>query len=154
MTDFPEMAIATDSVDSDAVSRPRRWDMKFIRRFMVVFGLANSACDYLTFGVLIWFMHASTAQFRTGWFVENVVTASLIVLVIRTQKRFYLSRPSAPLLLATLTIVALTLLLPYSPLAHPFGFVPLSPIFLLVLGGIMVFYVLIAETVKTIFYRK
>lgn len=154
MTDFPEMTIATDSVDPEAVSRPRRWDIKFIRRFMLVFGLVSSVCDYLTFGVLIWLMHASTAQFRTGWFVESVITASLIVLVIRTRKRFYLSRPSAPLLLATFAIVALTLLLPYTPLARLFGFVPLPAVFLPVLGGIMVFYIVAAETAKTIFYRN
>ena len=154
MTDFPEMTIATDSVDPESVTRPRRWDIKFIRRFMIVFGLANSACDYLTFGVLLWLMHANIAQFRTGWFVENVVTASLIVLVIRTRKRFYLSRPSTPLLLATLAIVAVTLLLPYTPLARPFGFVPLPLVFLPVLAGIMVFYIVVAETAKTIFYRK
>jgi len=153
MTDFPEMTIATDSVDPEQVERPRRWDIKFIRRFMVVFGLANSACDYLTFGVLLWLMHANVAQFRTGWFVENVVTASLIVLVIRTRKRFYLSRPSTPLLLATVAIVAVTLLLPYTPLGRPFGLVPLPLVFLPVLGGIMVFYIVVAETAKTIFYR-
>ena len=154
LTDFPEMTIATDSVDPEQVSRPRRWNMKFIRRFMVVFGLANSACDYLTFGVLLLLMHATTAQFRTGWFVENVVTASLIVLVIRTRKRFYQSRPSRPLLLATFAVAALTLLLPYTPLAQPFGFVPLPWVFLPVLAGIMVFYIIIAETVKTFFYRR
>jgi Mg2+-importing ATPase len=153
MTDFPEMTIATDSVDPEAVDRPRRWDIKFIRRFMLVFGLVSSVCDYLTFGVLVWLLHATTAQFRTGWFVESVVTASLIVLVIRTRKRFYLSRPSAPLLLATLAIVAATLTLPYTPLARPFGFVPLPLVFLPVLGGIMVFYIVVAETAKTFFYR-
>ena len=153
MTDFPEMTIATDSVDPESVTRPRRWDIKFIRRFMIVFGLANSACDYLTFGVLLLLMHASTPQFRTGWFVENVVTASLIVLVIRTRKRFYQSRPSTPLLLATLAIVVFTLLLPYTPLALLFGFVPLPLVFLPVLAGIMIFYVIVAETAKTIFYR-
>ena len=153
MTDFPEMTIATDSVDPDSVSRPRRWDIQFIKRFMVVFGLANSACDYLTFGILLWLMHATHGQFRTGWFVENVVTAALIVLVIRTRKRFYLSCPSTPLLLATLAVVALALLLPYTPVATLFGFAPLPPVFLLVLGIIMVFYVVVAETAKAFFYR-
>lgn len=153
MTDFPEMTIATDSVDPEQSARPRRWDIRFIRRFMVVFGLVSSVFDYLTFGVLLWLMHADTKQFRTGWFMESVITASLIVLVIRTRKRFYQSRPSMPLLLATFAIVALTLLLPYTPLARLFGFVPLPPIFLLVLGGIMVCYVAAAETAKTIFYR-
>jgi len=154
LTDFPEMTIATDSVDPEQVAHPRRWDMKFIRRFMVVFGLANSACDYLTFGVLLWLMHATTAQFRTGWFVENVVTASLIVLVIRTRKRFYQSRPSRSLLLATFAVAALTLILPYTPLAVPFGFVPLPWVFLPVLAAIMVFYILVAEAAKTFFYRR
>ena len=154
MTDFPEMTIATDSVDPESVSRPRRWDIQFIKRFMVVFGLANSACDYLTFGVLLWLMHATHVQFRTGWFVENVVTASLIVLVIRTRKRCYQSRPSTPLLLATLAVVTLALLLPYTPVAALFGFAPLPPTFLLVLGIIMVFYVAVAETAKTFFYRN
>ncbi len=154
LTDFPEMTIATDSVDPESVTRPRRWDIKFIRRFMVVFGLANSACDYLTFGVLLWLMHASHIQFRTGWFVENVVTAALIVLVIRTRKRFYLSRPSTPLLLATLAVIAFALVLPYTPVARLFGFAPLPPVFLLVLVAIMVFYIVVAETAKTIFYRN
>ena len=154
LTDFPEMTIATDSVDPEQVAHPRRWDMKFIRRFMVVFGLANSACDYLTFGALLWLMHATTAQFRTGWFVENVVTASLIVLVIRTRKRFYQSRPSRSLLLATFAVAALTLILPYTPLAVPFGFVPLPWVFLPVLAAIMVFYILVAEAAKTFFYRR
>ena len=120
---------------------------------MIVFGLVSSVCDYLTFGVLLWVMRADTAQFRTGWFMESVVTASLIVLVIRTRKRFYLSRPSSPLLGATIAIVALVLVLPYTPLAHLFGFVPLPGIFLLALAGIMVFYIAAAETAKAIFYR-
>ena len=154
LTDFPEMTIATDNVDAQAVERPRRWDIGFIRRFMVVFGLANSACDYLTFGVLLKIMHATPAQFRTGWFVENVVTAALIVLVIRTRKRFYLSRPSKPLLMATMAIVAFVLVLPYTPLAPLLGFTPLPLVFLFVLGLIMIFYVVVAEAAKTFFYHK
>jgi Mg2+-importing ATPase len=98
-------------------------------------------------------MHANTAQFRTGWFVESVVSASLIVLVIRTRKRFYQSRPGTPLLLATLAIVAVVLILPYSPLAALFGFVPLPMVFLWVLAGILAFYVAAAEIAKSIFYR-
>lgn len=154
LTDFPEMTIATDSVDPEAVTRPRRWDIKFIRRFMVVFGLVSSVFDYLTFGVLLWGMHVGTVQFRTGWFVESICSASLIVLVIRTRKRFYLSRPSPLLLLATLAVVAFALALPYTPAARLFGFAPLPPVFLLVLAVIMVFYVIVAETAKTIFYRN
>ncbi len=153
MTDFPEMTIATDSVDNEMIERPRRWDIAFIRRFMLVFGLANSACDYLTFGVLLFFLHANTKQFRTGWFIENVVTASLIVLVIRTRKPFYKSRPGKYLLIATLATVAAALVLPYTPLARLFGFVPVSPLFLVALAFIMVFYIVVAEVAKFYFYR-
>ena len=153
MTDFPEMTIATDNVDPEQAQRPRRWDIKFIRRFMLVFGLANSACDFLTFGVLLLVLKASKEQFRAGWFVENVTTAALIVLVVRTRRRFYQSRPSTPLLLTTFVIVALALVLPCTPLARLLGFAPLPGMFLLALGGIMVFYVVVAETAKTFFYR-
>jgi len=153
MTDFPEMAIATDNVDAEAVKKPRRWNIDFIRRFMIVFGLVSSVFDYITFGVLLLFMHASTVQFRTGWFVESVVSASMIVLVIRTQKRFTQSRPGRSLYLATLAIIVLVLVLPYTMLAKPLGFTPLPAMFLLVLGGIMVFYIAATETAKMIFYR-
>lgn len=153
MTDFPEMTIANDSVDSEMVDRPHRWDIGFIRRFMMVFGLVSSVCDYLTFGVLLFILHATPKQFRTGWFMESVVSASLIVLVIRTRKPFYRSRPGRYLLIATLATVLVTLLLPYTPMARPFGFAPVSPVFLLALALILAFYILVAEVAKVAFYR-
>ena len=81
MTDFPEMNIASDNVDSEMLIQPRRWNIKFIRQFMLVFGMLSSVFDFLTFGALLWILHASQTQFRTGWFIESVVSASLIVLV-------------------------------------------------------------------------
>jgi Mg2+-importing ATPase len=153
MTDFPEMTIANDSVDSEMVDRPHRWDIGFIRRFMMVFGLVSSIFDYLTFGALLFLLHANTKQFRTGWFMESVVSASLIVLVIRTRKPFYRSRPGTALLIATLATVAATLLLPYTPLAGVFGFVRVPPLFLLALALIVIFYVAVAEVAKVFFYR-
>ena len=84
MTDMPETTIATDNVDAEQVEKPRRWDMKFIRRFMLLFGLISSIFDYLTFAVLIFVLNASPDQFRTGWFIESVLSAVIIVLVIRT----------------------------------------------------------------------
>jgi len=153
MTDLPEMTIATDSVDSEMVEQPRRWDINFIRRFMIVFGLANSACDYLTFAVLLLVMHASPVLFRTGWFIENIVTAALIVLVVRTQKPFYRSKPGKYLIIATIATVIATLILPFTPLAHDLGFSPISASFLLTLVAIMVFYVVVTETAKWFFYR-
>ena len=94
LTDFPEMTIATDRVDSEMVDYPRRWDIKAIRKFMITFGLVSSVFDYLTFGALLTILHATQDQFRTGWFLESVISASLIVLVIRSRKPFFKSRPA------------------------------------------------------------
>ena len=154
ITDFPEMTIAGDSVDEEMVNVPRRWDMKFIVRYMIVFGLISSICDYLTFGVLLFLLHANPAQFRTGWFVESVVSASVIVLVIRTRRPFFRSRPGKALLTTTLAVVAAVLVLPYLPLGRTFGLVPLTPLFLAALAAIMLLYVGTTEVAKTFFYRN
>jgi len=153
MTDFPEMTISSDNVDPEWISTPRRWDIKFIKRFMVVFGLANSACDYITFAMLLLILHSSPVQFRTGWFIENVVTAALIVLVIRTRRPFWKSRPGGLLTIATVLSVLVVLWIPYSPAAHILGLEPLKPIFLAMLAGVTVFYIVVAETAKHFFYR-
>ena len=154
LTDLPEMTIATDVVDPEMVERPRRWDIGFIRRFMIVFGVISSVFDFLTFGVLLLVLHAKEAELRTGWFVESVVSSALIVLVVRTRRPFYRSRPGRPLLIATLVVVGLTLLLPYSPLAPLLGLVPLPPVFLVALGPIVLLYVVAAEAAKSVFYRR
>ncbi len=154
LTDFPETTIATDRVDPEMVEKPRRWNIHFIRSFMVVFGLTSSIFDYLTFGVLLFGLHATEEQFRTGWFVESVISAALIVLVIRTRRPFFQSRPGKHLLWATLAIIAVTLLLPISPLAAPLGFVLPPPVFLGALVGMLVLYVLTAEIAKRIFYAR
>jgi len=154
MTDFPEMAIAGDSVDSVMVEQPRRWNIKFIRKFMITFGILSSVFDYLTFGVLLLILHATTDLFRTGWFLESVISASLIVLVIRSRKPFFKSMPGRYLLVATLIIVGVTFIFPFTPLAVLFGFRPLPMLFLSVLGAIVVIYIFAAETVKRAFYKK
>jgi Mg2+-importing ATPase len=154
MTDFPEMTIATDTVDSEMVEHPRRWDIKFIRKFMMTFGLVSSVFDYLTFGVLLLVLNASPDLFRTGWFLESVISASLIVLIIRTRKPFFKSKPGKYLLRATLLIVAVTLILPYLPIAGFFGFSALPITFLGMLGVILILYAVTVEIVKKVFYRK
>lgn len=153
VTDIPQMTIASDGVDRDLLERLRRWNMAFIRSFMLTFGLVSSLFDYLTFGVLLFLLHANVAEFRTGWFVESVISASLIVLVVRTHKPFFRSRPSNYLLLATLMVVGVTLLLPYLPVSGLLGFSPLPFVFLVLLAGIIVLYVLTAEVAKKLFYR-
>ncbi|MEG5136058.1 MULTISPECIES: magnesium-translocating P-type ATPase [unclassified Microcoleus] len=153
LTDFPEMTIATDRVDRELVNKPRRMDIKFIRKFMLVFGLLSSVFDYLTFAVLIFLLHANPAQFRTGWFMESVISASIIVLVIRTRQSILTSKPGKYLLMSTIAIVMIALFLPYTPVASLLGFQSLPLEFLLVLAAIVGLYILSAETVKRVFYQ-
>ena len=152
LTDIPEMTIATDRVDAEMIDRPQRWNIAFIRKFMMTFGLVSSVFDYLTFGVLLWILQASPEQFRTGWFIESVISASAIVLVIRTRRSFVTSRPGLSLGLATLGVGVVTLLLPLLPIAAPLGLTPMPPSFLLMLAAILGGYVLTAELVKRRFY--
>jgi Mg2+-importing ATPase len=154
MTDFPEMAIATDRVDEQMIDYPRRWDIKAIRKFMITFGLVSSVFDYITFGLLLIVLHANEGQFRTGWFLESVISASIIVLVIRSRKPFFRSRPGKYLLTATLLIAVITLILPFTPLGKVFGFSPLSFSTYLYLLLIVVVYIFAAEITKIIFYKR
>jgi P-type Mg2+ transporter len=154
LTDFPEMTIATDSVDRELVDRPHRWDIKFIRRFMFFFGILSSVFDYLTFGALIFILGARPELFRTGWFQESVISAVMIVLVIRTRRPFIKSRPGRYLLIMSLAIIAVTLILPVSPLGGVFEFQVLPLPFYLVLSLILLLYILSAEGLKRIFYRR
>src|SRR5664279_3967396 len=104
LTDFPEMTIATDSVDREMIEKPRRWDIGFIRKFMLVFGLTSSVFDFMTFSVLLFVLPGMVEQFRTGWFTESVISASMRVLVIRSRRPFFKSRPGKDLMAATVLI--------------------------------------------------
>jgi Mg2+-importing ATPase len=154
MTDVPEMTISTDNVDTELVEKPRRWDIKFIRKFMIVFGLLSTIFDFATFGILVLVLHSGTDQFRTTWFMESVVSACMVVLVIRTRKPLFRSKPRRYLLLATLVVVAFTVIFPFSPLAHIFGFIGLPSSYLVAVGVIVLFYIIAAEIVKKIFYKR
>ena len=109
--------------------------------------------DYLTFGVLLLLLRATPTQFRTGWFLESVISASLIVLVIRTRRPFFQSKPGRLLLMATLAVVAATFVLPYSPLSGILGLAPMPGSFLGALGAILALYIVAAELTKWAFYR-
>jgi len=154
MTDCPEMTIATDGVDSEMVDSPRRWDIVAIRKFMITFGLVSSMFDFLTFGALLFILHANRDQFRTGWFLESVVSASLIVLVIRSRRPFFKSRPAKYLLMATLSTIVVTVVLPFTPLGAIFGFSRLPVSFLLFIAAVVVLYIVSAEWAKRVFYQK
>lgn len=153
MTDFPEMAIASDNVDQEMIKKPRRWDMKFIRRFMATFGLVSSFFDYLTFGTLLLLLHATPEQFRTGWFLESVISASLIVLVIRSREPFFKSKPGMMLQTATFVIITFVIILPFTPFSPILGFARLPSSFFLMIGLIIILYILTIEIVKKYFYK-
>lgn len=152
LTDFPEMTIASDNVDTQMVAQPRRWDIKFIRKFMITFGFVSSLFDFMTFGLLI-ALDVSAEQFRTAWFLESVVSASLIVFVVRSSSSFFKTRPGDYLIATTLMVVAITLSLPFTPIAPILGFVPLPLSLIGLLLMIVMFYLSIAEIAKHIFYR-
>ena len=154
LTDFPEMTISTDRVDSIAIEKPRRWDIRFIQRFMLAFGLLSSIFDYLTFAVLLVFMHANEETFQTGWFLESVISATLIVLVVRTRLHFLKSLPGKYLSVATILVLSIVLLLPLTPIAVIFGFVQLPVSFYGWMLLIVAAYIGSAEMLKRWFYRR
>jgi P-type Mg2+ transporter len=148
------MTISTDNVDIEIVEKPRRWDIKFIQKFMLVFGLLSTIFDYVTFGVFFVLLHSDLIQFRTSWFIESVISASMVVLIIRTRKPFFKSRPRKHLLLATLFVACITIILPFTPFAELFGFKGISFLYLFVIGIIVIMYIVMAEIVKKIFYKR
>jgi Mg2+-importing ATPase len=155
LSDFPAMTIATDSVDREMITQPQRWNINFIRSFMVVFGLLSSVFDLLTFGLLLGVLKLNVDQFRTGWFIESLLSELCVFLVIRTRRPFYRSRPGALLLLSTILVGIITLALPYIPFMQAaFGFLPLSPVLVLMLLVIVGLYIAANEAVKRFFYRR
>jgi len=153
LTDFPEMTISNDNVDQEMLQNPHRWSIPFIRKFMMTFGLLSSLFDYLTFAGLLFLLHATTDQFRTGWFWESVISAAFVVLIVRSQKPFFKSRPGRYLLITTLLVAGLTLLLPYTLLGKLFEFTPLPLSFLIFLVIVVFFYIISTEVVKSFFYK-
>jgi len=154
LTDFPEMAIATDRVDNISVSKPQRWNIKLIQRFMIVFGLLSSVYDYLTFGVLLFLTKEDEKVFQTGWFTESVISATLIVLVVRTRLPFFKSLPGKYLAIATSLIVIFVLSIPLMPFAGLLGFVSLPLSFYGWMLLIIAAYIISAEMAKRWFYKK
>jgi Mg2+-importing ATPase len=163
LADFPAMALATDSVDPEQIQRPHRWDTRFIVRFMMSFGFASSLFDFLTFAAMYFlFSELSTTQtgqtfeqlFQTGWFIESTLTGLMILLVIRTQRPFFLSHPGRWFLIAEAAVALVAVLLPYSPFATKLRFVTPPPMLLAIVLGITLLYGIGMEIVKRVFYRS
>ncbi|MET8722121.1 magnesium-translocating P-type ATPase [Streptomyces misionensis] len=152
--DTSQLAIPTDQVDEEQVRRPAHWDIAFIRRFMICFGPISSLFDFVTFAVMLGVFHADAAQFHTGWFVESLATQTLVIFAIRTRRvPFWHSRPSLPLTLTALGVVALGAALPATPLARVLGFRLLPAGFFAAVAAMVVVYLLLVEFAKWIFYR-
>ena len=151
--DTGQLAIPTDCVDDEQRRAPAHWDIAGIRRFMLVFGPVSSLFDFLTFAIMFGLFGAGPELFRTGWFVESLATQALVIFVIRTRRvPFLRSRPSAPMLVSTLAVVAAGVLLPYSPLGPLLGLTRPPALFLLVLAGLIVVYLALIELTKKAFY--
>jgi Mg2+-importing ATPase len=154
LSDIPAATIASDTVDDEWVAKPRRWDMTFIRDYMVLFGLVSSVFDFLTFGALLWLFQATPTEFRTGWFIESLLTELMVALVVRTRGPFWRSRPGHLLLASTAAVTALALALPYLPFVSVLGFVPLPASMVLAMIVLTLAYVAAAEAAKRFFYRR
>jgi P-type Mg2+ transporter len=146
--DASQLTIPSDNVDDEYMRRPRPWDMKQVRNFMLTIGPISSIYDFLTFYVLLHFFHASQPEFHTGWFVESLATQTLVIFVIRTAGNPLKSRPSLPLAITTILIVATGTILPYSPFSMILGFVPLPAPFFVFLGISTVTYLALVELGK------
>jgi Mg2+-importing ATPase len=154
LSDFPAITIASDNVDREYVQSPHRWDVKFIRNFMIIFGLVSSVFDFLTFGLLLWLVHSTPEQFRTGWFIESLLTELLVALIVRTRRPFYQSKPGHWLWISTLIVSLVTFAIPYLPFSGLLGFVPLSAGVMSLLLLITILYVFATEIAKRIFYAR
>jgi Mg2+-importing ATPase len=155
--DFSQTTIPTDEVDADWLTKPRKWEIGGILRFILFIGPISSIFDYLTFFMMLYVFNCwhNPALFHTGWFVESLFTQTLIIHVIRTNKiPFLQSWASWPLILTSVIIVAVGAGLTVSPLAGALGFVPLAPLYWLLLAIILVCYVVLTQLAKTWFYSR
>ena len=153
MTDFPSLQIASDSVDEEWLKYPVKWDMKFIKKFMILFGIISSLFDYMTFAVLLFIFKANEETFHTGWMFESIISAMVVMIIVRTARPVFASRPSSKLLIAIVGVAVALLAIIYSPINVYLGLISLPIKLLLALLGISLIYALTAEILKKSFYK-
>ena len=152
--DLSQVPIPSDRVDATYTLKPKRWNVAFIRRYMLVIGPLSSVYDFLTFAVMLGIFHADERLFRSGWFVESLATQTLVIFVIRTAGRPWESRPGAGLACGVCACAATGAVIPFTPLAPWLGFTPLPPLFFAILVLMVVTYLGLVEVVKRWFYRR
>ena len=152
--DVSEIPLPLDNVDDEDLAKPRKWDMTFIRNFMLAIGPISSLFDFLTFYLLLKVLNSDEVLFHTGWFVESIVTQVLVIFIIRTRRHFLQSRPNRWLVLTSISVVVTAIYLPFSPVATYLGFTPLPAEFFVLLLGLVIAYFVLVEGVKQWFYRR
>jgi Mg2+-importing ATPase len=153
--DLSQSTIPTDKVDQEYIEKPKRWDISFIRKFMIFLGPISSIFDFLTFFIMLLVFNATEPLFQTAWFLESLSTQTLVIFVVRTRKTpFYKSKPSRLLLLSSLSVLAVAFIMPLTPLGELFRFVEPPFAFFIILAGLIGVYLTLVEIVKKWFYKR
>jgi Mg2+-importing ATPase len=157
--DFSQIPIPTDNVDHDQIAKPRPWDIGNLTRFILFFGPISSIFDYTTFFIMLYVFDCWNPEraslFQTGWFVESLLTQTLIIHIIRTYRiPFLQSRASTPLLMMTALVMAIGIYLPFSPFASYLKFTPLPTLYWPFLILTLLGYMLLTQFVKQWLLRK
>lgn len=154
ITDFPYLTVASDNVDQNQLDRPGKWDLKFIRNYMVIFGIHSSLFDVITFLTLLYILKVKESAFQTGWFIESILTELFILFIIRTHKNFFKSKPGKYLFILSIIGLVLTLVLPYLPFANDIGLTPLPFVNMGAMLIIVALYIITADLLKVWFFKN
>ncbi len=152
--DSSQLAIPFDNVEEEFLARPKKFDIGFMKSFMIIFGPLSSCFDFATFGMLFFVLHVTASGFQTGWFLESIATQTFVVGIIRNRGSFWKTKPSWELVSGTIGAVAVAWIIPYSFLGAPFGFTKLALSTLALIILIVVAYLFAVEWAKKYFYRR
>lgn len=153
--DMSQFSLPTDEVDGEDLKRPAHWDIKFIRKYMIVFGLVSSVFDFLTFYLLYFVYHLNEHQFQTGWLIESFATQTLVIYIIRTKKiPFLQSSPSKPLMVTTLLAVCGVWLIQFTYFGKLLELERLPLNIMMIIASYVVIYLVLVQIVKMIFYKS
>ena len=154
LSDAPLITISTDNLDEEDLRKPKKWNIRLIAKFALFFGVISSIFDFITISLLVYLLNASPELFRTGWFIESVMSEIIVTFSIRTKRRFYKSRPSNMLIATSVIVASIAIILVYSPIGLFFEFIQPPLWFLGIIFGILVCYFLIVEGLKHFFFHR
>lgn len=153
--DFSQLTIPSDNVDPESLLKPRHWDLKFIKKYMLFFGPISSVFDFLTFFTLMWAFGYKDNHFQAGWFLESLMTQVLVIFAIRTAKSpFFKSTPSRQLIFSSVIVLGVAVALILTPLRSVFGFGDLKPLFFVFLSLVLICYMSLVDLLKIQFIRR